>query len=176
MTTIIIDCKRKQVGSDSQATSYDISDKGEEYSQTQRYSHNTTKVHVDEDDRGKVIIAGTGNLNAIMYEVANYNSYGKFRNKPTGNWTIALVQGKGDAVHVDIHKSEEYKTFWGKKKYKVTTEHILSDTQYICLGSGSQYAYAAMMSGMCAYDAILLTAKCDIYTDHHPQIVNIIGD
>ncbi|UZS00884.1 proteasome [Pseudomonas phage vB_PsaM_M1] len=170
MTTIVIDFKRTQIASDSQTTSHMCDEYGGIVGHTQHYSHSTEKVTKVKG----IYIAGAGDSDAIQREKRNYAANGSLTKKPSGEWTIAIVQAKGDFLHVDIHKSNVKKTWYGKKYYQVSTESYLRNHGSICFGSGGSYAYAGMMTGMCAKDAVLLAAKCDIYTDTNVQVSNIL--
>lgn len=172
MTTIVIDFKRMQIAADSQTTSHMCDEYDGIVGHTQHYSHSTEKVT---QVKG-VYIAGAGDSDAILREKRNYAANGSLMKKPCGEWTIAIVQAKGDSLHVDIHKSSAKKTWYGKKYYEVKTESYLRDYGSLCFGSGGSYAYAGMMTGMCAKDAVLLAAKCDIYTDTKVQVVNVLGE
>ena len=170
MTTVVIDFTRMQIAADSQTTSHMCDDYHGIVGHTQHYSHITEKVVKVKD----VYIVGAGDFDAIKRERTNYSVKGCLKNKPCGEWTIAIVQAKGDFLHVDIHKSTLKKTWYGKKYYSVATDSYLKNNGSICFGSGGSYAYAGMMTGMCAKDAVLLASKCDIYTDTKVQVVNVL--
>jgi predicted nucleic acid-binding Zn ribbon protein len=172
MTTIVIDCKRMQIAADSQTTSHMCDEYSGIVGHTQHYSRSTEKVTKVKG----IYIAGAGDSDAIQREKRNYAANGSLMKKPCGEWTIAIVQAKGEFLHVDIHKSNMKKTWYGKKYYEVKTESYLRDYGSLCFGSGGSYAYAGMMTGMCAKDAVLLAAKCDIYTDTKVQVVNVLGE
>lgn len=172
MTTIVIDFKRMQIAADSQTTSHMPDGHEGIVGHTRHYSHATEKVGKVRD----VYIAGAGDSDAIKREKLNYLHKGCLKNKPCGEWTIAIVQPKGGFIQVDVHQSDMKKTWYGKKYYEVKTDSYLRDYGSICFGSGGKYAYAGMMSGMCAKDAVLLAAKCDIYTDTNVQVINVLGE
>lgn len=170
MTTIVIDFKRMQIAADSQTTSHMWDEYHGIVGHTQHYSHSTDKITKIKG----VYIAGAGDSDAIKLEKRNYTLNGSLMKKPTGEWTIAIVQAKGDFLQVDIHKSNGKKTWYGRKYYEVSTESYLRNSCSLCFGSGGVYAYAGMITGMCAKDAVLLAAKCDPYTDTKVQVVNVL--
>lgn len=169
MTTVVIDFKNKQIAADSQTTSHFTNGSGEEISHTVHYSHNTEKIF----KTGDVYIVGAGNSDAIASEKEYFVKYGSLRKKPTGEWTIAVVQVKGDFVQADVHQSTLKTTWYGKKIYKVESSSYLSNERVITFGSGGKYAYAGMISGMDAKDSVILASKCDVYTNANAQVVDL---
>lgn len=172
MTTIVIDFARMQIAADSQTTSHMCDEYDGIVGHTQHYSHSTEKITKVED----IYIAAAGDSDAIKHEKRNYAANGSLMKKPCGEWTIAIIQAKGDFLHVDVHQSDMKKTWYGKKYYEVKIDSYLRNHGSLCFGSGGRYAYAGMMTGMCAKDAVLLAAKCDIYTDTNVQVVNVLEE
>lgn len=169
MTTIVIDCERKQVAADGQRTHYIADGDGGIIPQTYHYNHSVQKIH----RVGDIVIVGTGDAEAIESEVLFYKTHGRLPKQPRGIREIAVVQRKGDVVQVDIHKSQSIRTFWGRKKVTATTTIHLSSKKYITLGSGSDYAFAGMQAGMTAEEAVILASKCDPYTNNNVTVVDL---
>lgn len=160
MTTVVIDCKTKQIAADSQTTSYNLTSNGSPITHTTTYVQNI-KVHRVDD----VVFVAAGNRDAIQEELHHYKQKGYLSGNPQGEFIIALCRRKGSYLHVDIHKSDSTKTWWGKKCYKQTSETLLSDSAYITFGSGGKYAQAGMEMRLSAEQAVILASKCDPYTD-----------
>lgn len=169
MTTIVIDCQRKQVAADSQRTSYQQSSKGEVFDQTLHYTHDVQKIHII---RG-VVLVGTGDSDVIRKEVKHFEEFGRLPCSPQGERTIAVAQRKGEVLHVDIHKAKRKRDWRGRVSWQSETSTVVSDTQFITLGSGADYAFAGMMSGMVAKDAVVLASKCDQYTNNNVVVVDL---
>src|SRR5690554_293584 len=169
MTTIVIDCERKQVAADGQRTNWIEDGDGGTIPQTYHYNHSVQKIH----KVGDVVIVGTGDAEAIESEVLFYKTHGRLPEQPRGIREIAVVQRKGDVVQVDAHKSQSIRTFWGGKKVTSTTTIHLSSKKYITLGSGADYAFAGMQAEMTTEEAIVLASKCDPYTNNSVTVVDL---
>jgi hypothetical protein len=169
MTTIVIDCKNKQIAADSQTTSHFTDKEGSIIDYTVHYKHNAKKIH----KIGGVYLAGSGDSGAILDAVMHYDTNGSLPKKPSGEWTIAIIQRKQDHLHIDLFRSEIYRTWYGVTKYKVSTSCYLSDSEAYCIGSGKSYAYAGMKMGLSAEESVLLASKCDLYTDSNVNVVDI---
>lgn len=180
MTTIVIDCKGKVIASDMQTTSSCVSN-GDEVEHTQHYKHDTVKCYVIPSDSGKnTYIAAAGDISAISDQLLCYKRNGHLDKYTDAAWSIAVVQRKGEFLHVDLHTSRKSgrKFDWWQLKYVdayfVKTSSILSDCRVITFGSGGDYAYAGMMAGLSAEEAVKLAAKCDIYTNDIVDVVEVL--
>lgn len=161
MTTIVVDCKEGIIAADGQTTSYDCDRNGKPITHTTGY--NDSKVKVRKCAFG--VFAGAGNADAISNEYDHFSKHGCLRGKPSGDFTIVVARRKGSHIHVDIHSSDEYTTWYGVKKYKMSTTTQVSDRSIITFGSGGNYAYAGTKMGLSARDAIELASWCDPYTN-----------
>ena len=169
MTTVVIDCKTGTIGADGQATSSFSNRSGDALKQTTHYYDDRVKVY---KNNGIVFVAA-GDADIINVQKNYFFRFGYLDHTVKGDYTIALIRRKGTHLHVDLHKSDESKTWWGGKKYKVSLQTTISDSAIITFGSGSNYAFAGMKMGMSVKEAIELAAKCDPYTNCNITIEEI---
>ena len=169
MTTVVIDCNTGIVGADGQTTSSFCNRLGESLSVTTHYYDNNVKVHW----LGRVLFVAAGDAAIINDQKDHFMQKGYLSESIKGDYTIALVRRKGTHLHVDLHQSDEYKTWWGAKRYKVSLDTIISDNRIITFGSGGKYAYAGMKMGLSVKEAIELAAKCDAGTNCNINIEEI---
>lgn len=165
MTTVVINCETQEVATDSQSTGYYNDSSGREIIHTSRYLHNISKLMVHED----TVFVGAGSYKGIQREWEEYVRTGCLSIKPRGDFTIALIHRKGDHLHVDIHRCSKVKKWKFFTTFKMTTETIVSNSNYITFGSGGSYAFGALKAGADVRKAVEVASGCDPYTDCNVQ-------
>lgn len=166
MTTIVIDCSEAKVYSDScrTTTSY-ISVSGQVVDIGKSGEAKTKKVH-NLHDR---IITGCG----VAKLIDAFVQTGMDTPIPRGceNTTIFVVYKRQGGVSVCTYKPQEVGKWFSKRRiWKCSSETYTKD--YICAGSGAEYARGALAAGVSPTEAVIAASMCDPYTDSEVQMAS----
>lgn len=157
MTTCIIDMEAEKVYADDMQTRTSwtvnhhmlgmLKTKSDEITQYKP----TEKVEKTEEGH---IITGAGCGKAYKGFVMGYPH--SIPKAPKSNTSIYVCSKQGETFRVIIYKS--VKRFWG---WKWESEEVSPSSRYLLSGSGSEYAYGALMAGCTPEQAIKAASKCD---------------
>jgi 20S proteasome alpha/beta subunit len=154
MTTIVIDFENCVIAADSRRTGTQVCQGGAGV-----LSYNTVlKVH----RIGDYVFTGAGSSNELERQLTMFKLNGSLDTKFKGECSIAIAHMKGDTMQVDLYESTPRRLWIG---FSVKSTVMLRRKGVMTLGSGSNYAFAGMVAGMTAEEAIVLASKCDPYTD-----------
>lgn len=159
MTTIVIDFENCTIAADSRRTCTQVCQGGAEV-----LSYDTVlKVH----RVGEYVFTGAGSSHEIQRQLSMFKFHGSLDTKFKGECKIAIAHMKGDTMQVDLYTATPRK-LWGG--FKVKSETLLKRKGVMTLGSGANYAFAGMVAGMTAEEAVVLASKCDPYTDANVNV------
>lgn len=108
-----------------------------------------------EKTEGGHIITGAGCGRAYKGFVMGYPH--SIPKAPTCTTHIYVCSKQGETFRVVLYTS--VKGFWGRWKWK--SEQVCPTSKYLLSGSGSEYAYGALMAGCTPEEAIKAASKCD---------------
>lgn len=171
MTTIIIDCSEAKVYSDScRTTNSYISVNGQEVAIGKSGEARAKKIH----NLGDRIITGCGVSKVI--DAFRETGVDTPIPKDCDNTTIFVVYKREGGVNVCTYKPREVGK-WFSKRYIWECSSATYTKNYICAGSGSDYARGALAAGVSPAEAIVSASMCDPYTDSEVQVESFVeGD
>lgn len=177
MTTIIVDFKNKKVVADKQTThTYSKEVSAIRYFLSDTIPINEKSFNITYSDKihkvGDVIITGSGDRNEILRLVQKYEERSHIVEPKTDNVTVLVARSKGDGLFVEIYDGKKGKYFWSKPTWDMTFKQ--GDKGYVTIGSGSHYAYGALMAGVSAEEALVAASKSDNHTSAKYDVMEVV--
>ena len=164
MTTVVIDIKNQMAYADKVRTS--IQDNSRDWLQTAFFGPSSLDEVVSYSDCKKLrrteqgyVVTGSG-LSSAIDGFCDWPSRVPYC--PATGTDVVILIPRSDSVLVVKYKSKQPKHWWQKPKW-VQSQTVQTEG-FICLGSGSDYAYGALMAGVSPEEAIQAAAKLDVHT------------
>lgn len=165
MTTIVIDGKSKTVYADDMGTGNHTHTFSKNLSLTKHewvsYIGEQTKIRIPEDHE-KWVITGSGSRDTLDTFADVYPRAIPTPDKSTLNTNVFVVMPKNDGLQVVRYNTKIVGKIFKRAKW-VHETHILN-SGFIVSGSGSDYAYGALMAGVSPEEAIIAASKVDPFT------------
>lgn len=182
MTTIVIDCASKKIVADKQTTSTCMNTKTNLWTIlfTNSWGKPTGEEMIDHEHSSKiyqiregVYAVGAGCADLTYNFIQGYKNFLELPYIPEGREArICIIRKDGESLVIHTYTTIHKKTLFGVKRHW-KTETIKSTSRVIAIGSGSNYAYGALMAGVTPEEAIVAASKTCEYTSADYDVVQL---